>query len=209
MSRIQVAESAGFCFGVKRAIDMAYAELAKAQERPLYSYGPLIHNKEVTGDLEKKGLHIIESPEEAGDGAVIIRSHGVGREIYERLEKNGAEIVDGTCPFVQKIHNIVREEWEQGKTIIIVGDGKHPEVVGINGWCGNSALILGGPEDADTLPLSDGEDYALVVQTTFRQSKLDTMLDILEKRGIHPKVYRTICSAKDQAAGDERGRYNQ
>ena len=193
-----MAESAGFCFGVKRAIDMAYAELAKGREKPLYSYGPLIHNKEVTGDLEKKGLRIIESPEEIEEGTVVIRSHGIGRTIYEQLREKGAELVDGTCPFVQKIHNIVREEWEQGKAIIIVGDEKHPEVIGINGWCGDSAVILGSPQEAETAELSDGTDYALVVQTTFRQSRLDEMLKILEKRAICPKVYRTICSATEK-----------
>ena len=89
-----MAESAGFCFGVKRAIDMAYAELAKGREKPLYSYGPLIHNKEVTGDLEKKGLRIIESPEEIEEGTVVIRSHGIGRTIYEQLREKGAEVME-------------------------------------------------------------------------------------------------------------------
>ena len=141
MSNVTLAASAGFCFGVKRAIEMAYAEIEKNNGAPLYSYGSLIHNKEVTRDLDEKGLHIIESLDGIDEGTVVIRSHGVGRFLYDALEEKGMRMVDGTCPFVKKIHTIVNEAWNQGKSIIIAGDGKHPEVQGINGWCGNQTAL--------------------------------------------------------------------
>ena len=153
MSRVTLAESAGFCFGVKRAIEMAYAEIEKNNGEPLYSYGPLIHNKEVTNDLDAKGLHIIESLDGIDKGTVVIRSHGVGKFLYDALEEKGMKMVDGTCPFVKKIHNIVNEAWNEGKSVIIAGDGNHPEVMGINGWCGNSAVILESPEEAQAAEL--------------------------------------------------------
>ncbi|MDO4531370.1 MAG: 4-hydroxy-3-methylbut-2-enyl diphosphate reductase, partial [Bacillota bacterium] len=197
MNRVTLAESAGFCFGVKRAIEMAYEEIGKKDGKPLYSYGPLIHNKEVTNDLDKKGLHIIESLEGIEEGTVVIRSHGVGKFLYDALEEKGMQMVDGTCPFVKKIHTIVNEAWKDGKSIIIVGDGKHPEVMGINGWCGDSAIILENPDEAAAIELAQEKEYAVVVQTTFRQSKFDTMIDILKGKGLRLEVSQTICSATE------------
>ena len=198
MSKVTLAESAGFCFGVKRAIEMAYAEIEKNNGEPLYSYGPLIHNKEVTNDLDAKGLHIIESLEGIDKGTVVIRSHGVGKFLYDALEEKGMKMVDGTCPFVKKIHNIVNEAWNEGKSVIIAGDGKHPEVMGINGWCGNSAIILESPEEAQAAELDKEKEYAVVVQTTFRQSKFDDMMDILKEKGLKLDISQTICSATEK-----------
>jgi len=198
MSRVTLAESAGFCFGVKRAIEMAYAEIEKNDGEPLYSYGPLIHNKEVTNDLDRKGLHIIESLDGIDKGTVVIRSHGVGKFLYDALEEKGMKMVDGTCPFVKKIHNIVNEAWNAGKTVIIAGDGKHPEVMGINGWCGNSAVILESPEEARVAELDAEKEYAVVVQTTFRQSKFDDMIEILKEKGLNLEISQTICSATEK-----------
>ena len=198
MSNVTLAASAGFCFGVKRAIEMAYAEIEKNNGAPLYSYGPLIHNKEVTRDLDEKGLHIIEDLEGVHEGTVVIRSHGVGKFLYDALEEKGMRMVDGTCPFVKKIHTIVNEAWNQGKSIIIAGDGKHPEVQGINGWCGNTAVILESPEEAKAAVLDTEKDYAVVVQTTFRQSKFDDMLAILREKGLKMEISQTICSATEK-----------
>ena len=197
MSEVRLAKSAGFCFGVERAIEMAYAEIEKNQGGALYSYGPLIHNKEVTKDLEAKGLRVIDSLEGIDSGTVLIRSHGVGKELYDKLEEKGLTAVDGTCPFVKKIHNIVRDAWEGGKSIIIAGDGTHPEVIGINGWCGNSALILNSPQEAQEAALDPEKDYALVVQTTFRQSKFDDIVRILQDKGAALTISPTICSATE------------
>lgn len=128
----------------------------------------------------------------------MIRSHGVGKFLYDALEEKGMRMVDGTCPFVKKIHTIVNEAWNQGKSIIIAGDGKHPEVQGINGWCGNTATILESPEEAKAAVLDTEKDYAVVVQTTFRQSKFDDMLAILRQKGLKMEISQTICSATEK-----------
>lgn len=196
MSNIRVAESAGFCFGVKRAIEMAYEAIGV--EPKLYSYGQLIHNKTVTDDLASKGLEIVESLDGLTEGTLLIRSHGVGKALYDEAEAKGLRILDGTCPFVKKIHNIVHEKLAEGMGIIIVGDGTHPEVIGINGWCENAAVILEDEEAAKTKEIPEKEKYAVVVQTTFRQAKFDKILEILQDRGVNMEVHNTICSATEK-----------
>lgn len=196
MSNIRVAESAGFCFGVKRAIEMAYEAIGV--EPKLYSYGQLIHNKTVTDDLASKGLEIVENLDGLTEGTLLIRSHGVGKALYDEAEAKGLKILDGTCPFVKKIHNIVHDKLAEGMGIIIVGDGTHPEVIGINGWCENAAVILEDEEAAKTKEIPEKEKYAVVVQTTFRQAKFDKILEILRDRGINMEVHNTICSATEK-----------
>ncbi len=196
MSKIIVAQSAGFCFGVKRAIEMAYNQIEKNEKT--YSYGPLIHNKEVTGDLAKKGLTIIESLEGIREGTVLVRSHGVGRAVYDVLEERGLGLVDGTCPFVKKIHSIVKEHHALQRGILIAGDSRHPEVIGLNGWCQNAAMIIETPEEAAALDLQMGADYTIVVQTTFRRSLFDRIVAELKKKNIHLEVFNTICSATEK-----------
>lgn len=196
MSNIRVAESAGFCFGVKRAIEMAYEAIGV--EPKLYSYGQLIHNKTVTDDLASKGLEIVENLDGLTEGTLLIRSHGVGKALYDEAETKGLKILDGTCPFVKKIHNIVHEKLANGMGIIIVGDGTHPEVIGINGWCENAAVILEDEEAAKTKEIPEKDRYAVVVQTTFRQAKFDKILEILQDRGINMEIHNTICSATEK-----------
>lgn len=133
---VTVAKTAGFCFGVKRAVEKVYEQIQKT-DKPIYTYGPIIHNEEVVKDLKKKGVEVIGSEEELDrvrDCVVVIRSHGVGKHIYDILEKNGVEIVDATCPYVKKIHRVVAGECAEGRRVIIVGDESHPEVIGIKGW---------------------------------------------------------------------------
>jgi len=190
---ITLAKSAGFCFGVSRAIEMAYKEGQKGSN--IYTYGSLIHNKEVTADLEKKGIHVINTLEGIAEGTVILRSHGVGKFLYDEIAEKNLMMVDGTCPFVKKIHNIVYENFQKGKNIIIIGDPKHPEVVGINGWCDNSALIVENIEDVPNSESFFAKEYTVVVQTTFRLSKLQEIILGLEKYGIVLNVHNTICSA--------------
>lgn len=196
MSNIRVAESAGFCFGVKRAIEMAYEAIGV--EPKLYSYGQLIHNKTVTDDLASKGLEIVENLDGLTEGTLLIRSHGVGKTLYDEAEAKGLKILDGTCPFVKKIHNIVHEKLPNGMGIIIVGDGTHPEVIGINGWCENAAVILEDEEAAKTKEIPEKDRYAVVVQTTFRQAKFDKILEILQDRGVNMEIHNTICSATEK-----------
>lgn len=196
MSEVTLAQSAGFCFGVKRAIEMAYKQIEKNEKT--YSYGPLIHNKAVTGDLEEKGLAIIDSLDAIKEGAILVRSHGVGKALYDALEEKGLPVVDGTCPFVKKIHTIVKDSHDLNKGIIIAGNSQHPEVIGINGWCENTAKIIETPEEAGALDLQDGAEYIIVVQTTFRQSRFDEIVTELKKKNIHLVVFNTICSATEK-----------
>ena len=120
---IKLAKTAGFCFGVKRAVDTVYEQVDHPEQTPIYTFGPIIHNEEVIADLEKKGVNIINSEEELKqlhEGTMIIRSHGVGEHIYDLVQKQNLHLVDATCPFVKKIHRIVRDASEEGNYIIII-----------------------------------------------------------------------------------------
>ena len=148
--RVIKAQTAGFCFGVKRAVDQVY-ELAGKEEGPVYTCGPIIHNEEVVGDLEKKGVKVLHTKEELSaleKGTVVIRSHGVAEEIYDLIQEKGLKLVDATCPFVKKIHRIVKREGENGREIVIIGNATHPEVEGIKGWCVSGVTVVGSEEEA-------------------------------------------------------------
>lgn len=188
-----VAKSAGFCFGVSRAIDMAYNEIEK--NKKIYSYGPLIHNKEVTADLKKRGIDVIEGLEGIEEGTIIIRSHGVGKALYDEIAKKGLKWVDGTCPFVKRIHSIVEKAHERKKQIIIIGSPNHPEVQGIHGWCQNAAVILEEIEQAKRFVPMENKKYTVVVQTTFRKNKFEQIIQALQNKGLDLEVFDTICSA--------------
>ena len=150
--KITVAKTAGFCFGVRNAIKIAREESQKT-DQIVYTYGPLIHNNDVIQQLESEGIFALETDDNNCDGKapadvdllpgskVVIRAHGVGEAVYESLKEKGAVLVDATCPYVKKIHSIVRKQSEEGKNIIILGDPKHPEVQGIRGWCLGEPLI--------------------------------------------------------------------
>ncbi|MCD7848142.1 MAG: bifunctional 4-hydroxy-3-methylbut-2-enyl diphosphate reductase/30S ribosomal protein S1 [Oscillospiraceae bacterium] len=138
---ITVAKTAGFCFGVDRAVKIAYETAEKGTDKKIYTLGPLIHNPSVVADLEKHGIRVIDSPSEAEAGdTVIIRSHGVGKAVFDELESRGVNIVDATCPFVTKIHKLVKERTGKGELVLIAGDENHPEVQGILGWTESSAV---------------------------------------------------------------------
>ena len=160
MKNVRVAKSAGFCFGVKRAVDMVYAQLETNDETkdgikdPIYTYGPIIHNEEVVNDLAKKGVQVINSEEELQslkEGTVVIRSHGVPKRIYDRIEENGLSCVDATCPFVKRIHKIVQKESEEGRQIVIIGNAGHPEVEGIMGWAKGPAFVVESAEEIEKI----------------------------------------------------------
>ena len=140
---VRVAETAGFCFGVQRAVDKVY-ELIATGTAPIYTLGPIIHNEEVVADLERKGVSVIEEEQIPGitEGTVVIRSHGVGQDVYDKLKKPGISCVDVTCPFVLKIHRIVERESRKGAHIVIIGDPTHPEVQGICGWCQGDYTVI-------------------------------------------------------------------
>ena len=192
---ITVAKSAGFCFGVNRAIQCVYDNIGKGN---IYSYGPIIHNKEVIAAIESKGVKTVDSFDGIENGTVIIRSHGVGEDIYKEIEKKGLNLIDGTCPFVKKIHNIVNKAHKEGKNIIIVGDPVHPEVIGINGWCENSAKVISTDEEAKCLSYSELENACVVSQTTFERELWKKIAKIIKNTCQSAIVFDTICSATNE-----------
>ena len=149
-------------------------------------------------DLENKGVKSVDTLDGCEGATVIIRSHGVGKAVYDELERRNIHYVDGTCPFVKKIHNIVRKKRDEGYEVIIIGDGKHPEVIGINGWCDNSAITVDNVDDAQKLILDDEKKYAVVVQTTFRENKFYDILKILKEKSEKITEENTICSATEE-----------
>ena len=205
------AKSAGFCFGVKRAVEKVYEQIGKRKK--IYTYGPIIHNEEVVKDLEKKGVMVIEGLEglkRLEEGVVVIRSHGVAKEVYDLLESRGLECVDATCPFVKRIHDIVEKESRQGKKIIIIGNPGHPEVEGIRGWSITETAVIESKEQAerffkDEKSLSfQGEEICIVSQTTFNYNKFKELVEIFFKRGYNVSVVNTICNATEERQTEAR-----
>ena len=198
--KVITAKTAGFCFGVKRAVDKVYDQVSQGKKE-IYTYGPIIHNEEVVSDLEKKGVRVLNDRkelEELTHGTVIIRSHGVGKEIYRIIEERGLELVDATCPYVRKIHRIVREKSEQGIQIIIIGNDTHPEVEGIKGWCVSPAIIIADKEQAEKIKLPENRKICIVSQTTFNNNKFKNLVEIIDKKGYDIDVINTICSATEE-----------
>ncbi len=199
---ITTAKTAGFCFGVKRAIDTVYEQIEKNKVGPIYTYGPIIHNQEVIKDLEKHGVRVIDSEEKLEslrEGTVIIRSHGAPKKIYDILERNQLDFVDATCPFVLKIHRIVQEESKKGRHIVIIGDPDHPEVTGIKGWVSSDVSIIQTKEEAEAFePPKGGEAVCVVSQTTFNYKKFQDLVEILSKKRYDIIVLNTICSTTEE-----------
>ena len=195
-----VAKTAGFCFGVKRAVEKVYEQIENGK-KPIFTYGPIIHNEEVVRDLSEKGVGVIDTKEELAalkEGVVVIRSHGVGKEIYDILEGNGVEIVDATCPFVKKIHNIVAEQCAAGHQVIIVGDEKHPEVQGIKGWGNESTNVIDSYEGFEKLSISPEVQLCLVAQTTFNYNKFQELVEKISRTSYDINVLNTICNATQE-----------
>lgn len=203
--KIKLANSAGFCFGVKRAVDMVY-DSADHKDN-VYTFGEIIHNEEVVNDLEKKGVHVINSPEELNDatkGTIIIRSHGIAKNVWDQIESSGFEVIDATCPFVKKIHNNVKEQSELGKEIIIIGNDKHPEVVGIKGWCNDQAYVIETVEEAEQFDADKSKKYCIVAQTTFNYKKFQDLVEIISKKGYDILALNTICNATEERQGEAK-----
>ncbi len=205
-----MAEHAGFCFGVKRAIDMVYEQLETG--KTIYTYGPIVHNEEVVRELEERGVRVIETKEELEDmcarhlfgdapgkaGTVIIRAHGVSREIYDIMRGNGLECIDATCPFVKHIHDIVQSEEAKGRHIVVVGNPRHPEVEGIVSRCSGGATVLEDVEGAEKFVPREGEKLCVVAQTTFNYNKFQDIVEILEKKGYNVIIRNTVCNATEE-----------
>jgi len=199
--KVTVAKSAGFCFGVRRAVNLVYEETEKS--RCVYTMGPIIHNEYVVNDLSEKGVQILGDDlicKETGvkpvpGSTVVVRSHGISRQMQEQLTAAGYRLVDATCPFVQKIHEIVSEKSEKGYPIIIIGDPDHPEVQGIRGWANGFCAVIRTKEDARSLAIDRDRTLCIVSQTTFNFQKFQELVEIVKSLGYHVVVTNTICSA--------------
>ena len=197
--KVTLAKSAGFCFGVKRAVEMVYKEAETGKK--VYTLGPIIHNEQVVQDLEQKGVRVIDTPEElskAEDATVIIRSHGISADVYHQLEDKKVRIVDATCPFVSKIHRIVEKKYQEGSCIVIVGNANHPEVEGINGWCNGAATVIGSVSEAENYSQEPARKLCVVAQTTFNYKKFKDIVDIFSKKSYDIDVMNTICNATEE-----------
>lgn len=190
---IEVAKTAGFCYGVKRAVDEVYRRLEAGEK--LATLGSIIHNPQVVGDLEKHGVYSYDDPDKIPDGVIaVIRTHGVGKDTTEKLKQRHNGVIDLTCPFVEKIHKIVNEHYKKGYSIVIVGDKNHPEVKGINGWCNDSALIVYEPNEQLFLELGN-KPVCIVAQTTIKKEIFVQIVQIIKKTCQTTIVFDTICSA--------------
>ncbi|MCF0133493.1 MAG: 4-hydroxy-3-methylbut-2-enyl diphosphate reductase [Blautia sp.] len=202
---VKVAETAGFCFGVKRAVDKVY-ELIENGVAPIYTLGPIIHNENVVQDLEEKGVKVVSEDElcRLKEGTIIIRSHGVGKQIYDAISDSGLEYVDVTCPFVLKIHRIVEKESARGTHVVIIGDKDHPEVCGICGWCQGNYTVIKNEEEMNAFEPLSGKGICVVSQTTFNYNKFKDLVEILHKKRYDEnvieflKILNTICDATEK-----------
>nr|WP_302649585.1 bifunctional 4-hydroxy-3-methylbut-2-enyl diphosphate reductase/30S ribosomal protein S1 [uncultured Agathobaculum sp.] len=205
MSTVTVAKTAGFCFGVRRAVELAEQQAAKYGE--IWAYGEIIHNMHEITRLEKCGVRTAHTLAEIPDGAkVLIRAHGVPRTVYDTLAAKNCEIFDATCPFVQKIHRIADEESRTGRLVVILGSAGHPEVVGIEGWCGASVVLDGEAQVrafADN-PANAEKPVSVVAQTTVNRAIWNISVGLIKKRCTNLKIFDTICKATDERQSEAR-----
>jgi 4-hydroxy-3-methylbut-2-enyl diphosphate reductase len=197
---VVLAKTSGFCFGVKRAVDTVYEQINKNEDN-IYTYGPIVHNEEVVKDLQEKGVEVINSKQELDKlekGKVIIRAHGVPKEICELIESKNVECIDATCPFVKRIHNIVEKESNNGRHIIIIGNDGHPEVEGIKGWSHTPATVIESEKEALDFTAKKGEKLCIVSQTTFNYKNFKYLVEIFQKKGYDIIVANTICNATEE-----------
>ena len=194
---VKLAKSAGFCFGVRRAVETVYEQIETGGK--IYTYGPIIHNEEVVSDLERRGVKVIHDEKELSglkEGTVVIRSHGVPARIYDLIEQNGLKCVDATCPFVKRIHNIVEKESREHQ-IVIIGNAGHPEVEGIMGWCHTPAEVIKSASEAENFRSDKQKTLCIVSQTTFNYNKFKELVEIFQKKGYNVNVVNTICNATE------------
>ncbi len=195
-----LAKSRGFCFGVKRAVETVY-EQAEKSGGDIYTYGEVVHNEMVVADLQKKGVKVLEDREAlkaVTSGTVIIRAHGVAKEVYDQIGEQGLTLIDATCPFVKRIHKIVEKESAEGKQIVVIGNPRHPEVEGIVGWCLDGATVIETVEEAENFVPKPEKEVCIVSQTTFNYNKFQYIVEIFQKKGYNVTVANTICNATEE-----------
>jgi len=206
--KVELAKTAGFCFGVQRAVDTVYEQAERHKGEKIYTFGPIIHNEEVIKDMRSLGVEVIHSEEELcelKEGVVIIRSHGVPKSICDILEEKQISYVDATCPFVKKIHRIVSEESEKGSHIVIIGNDSHPEVEGIKGWAGENVTVIQTEEEARLFTKKNScQKVCIVAQTTFNYNKFKDLVEIILEKRYDIIVLNTICSATKERQEEAR-----
>ncbi|GAB4344651.1 MAG: 4-hydroxy-3-methylbut-2-enyl diphosphate reductase [Candidatus Abyssubacteria bacterium] len=189
---IVVAEQAGYCFGVRRALDMAKEHLTKT-DRKVYSLGPLFHNPQVMRELQEKGLAQADSVEDVHEGVLVIRSHGVEKGVLEEVRAKGLEIVDATCPFVKNAQRLAHKLSDENYQLVIVGEAHHPEVRGILSYATKEALVVGSAEDLDVASL--GSKVGILAQTTQSFNNFAEVVTAVLRHAYECRVYNTICNA--------------
>ena len=203
--KVELAKSAGFCFGVEKAVNTVYEEAKKGNDI-VYTLGPIIHNEEVVKDMKKRGVEAVKIEDLASlpKGTVIIRSHGVSREIFNFVKRSGHRVVDATCPFVQKIHAIVSVQSGKGKTVVIIGNPEHPEVMGIRGWGDENTYAVENIEQFINLELKKDKEIIIVAQTTFNHKKFQEIIDKISLLGYDVRCFNTICNATQERQAEAK-----
>lgn len=189
---IILSKFSGYCYGVKTATTMAKQSILDYEK--VYSLGSIIHNKRAVRQLEEQGLKIVDNIDENYKN-VLFRSHGVEKKFYDFAKKNNINIIDTTCIFVKKIHDIVEKKYNEGYKIIITGNKNHPEVIGINSFCDYTALFIEKEEDINKIYIDKGDKYVLVFQTTFNIDKFDKIVENISLKTSNIEIYNTICNA--------------
>ncbi len=205
---LTIAKSAGFCFGVKRAVNMVYSAIDE-ENLPIYTYGPIIHNDEVVKDMVSKGVTVIDNLDDLDNyekGVIVIRSHGISKKEYDRILDSGFKILNATCPFVLKIHKYVEQYSNDGCHIVIVGSPTHPEVCGIKGWVreNEEVSIVSDFEQAQNFSIESGKKVCIVSQTTFNYNKFQDIVEIISQKGYDIIVLNTICNATEERQTEAR-----
>ena len=203
--KVELAKSAGFCFGVEKAVNTVYEEAKKGNDI-VYTLGPIIHNEEVVKDMKKRGVEAVKIEDLASlpKGTVIIRSHGVSREIFNFVKRSGHRVVDATCPFVKKIHAIVSVQSGKGKTVVIIGNPEHPEVMGIRGWGDENTYAVENIEQFINLGLKKDKEIIIVAQTTFNHKKFQEIIDKISLLGYDVRCFNTICNATQERQAEAK-----
>ena len=194
--RVVLAENAGACYGVQRALDIAYS--AAEGNQTAYTLGPLIHNPGVVSDLRDSGIFVAETLDDVGEGTVIIRSHGVTPDVYEDVMRRGLPMLDATCPHVARAQRAAAELAKDGCRVIVVGEEGHPEVEGLKAYARREGAKVDVVSSPEGVPDDLRDPIGVVVQTTQRRENLDAVVDRIREQGIEPLVKRTICSATRQ-----------
>ena len=190
--KIDISEFSDFCFGVKRAISLAENALKKSP-KPVFSLGPLIHNRQVVSELSKKGLNVAIDCKKMRKGTVVTRSHGIGPDIFNKIKRRRIDIVDATCPFVKNAQMLVKRLSQEGYKVIIIGDKGHPEVKSLRGFSGNKTLVIATKNDVKLLKLKKGKIGVIAQTTQSLKNFLEVIQELLKKEFSEIKIFNTIC----------------